>query len=873
MNIVNKLTIRQLMLNKRRTLVTIIGVIISAAMITAVMTISTSFLNLLQRQAISDGGKWHVQYQLVNKDQLELIENNDLTKAMIISRDVGYAKLEGSQNAERPYLFVKAYNTEGFTNFPIELLEGRLPMTANEVVISDEIAETAGVNYEIGDTLTLGIGPRVSRMEDGKEMHYSQSDPLIKNDEGEWLEQLEVSESGSYKIVGIIKRPTWESSWAPGYTIIAYTDVGLMSKEEQATASVIVSKMNKSLYAKSRELAEAIGVKDHSLRFNNELLRYYGVTSNSDLNLLLYSSTIIIMSIIIVGSVSLIYNAFAISVSERSRYLGMLASVGATKRQKRNSVFFEGAIIGAISIPLGVIGGLIGIGVTFMFVNSTIQDLLGMTVSLNITVTPMSILLACGVSVLTIFISTYVPARKASKVTAIEAIRQTTEVKLTSKAVKTSRLVRKLFGMEAELGLKNLKRNKRRYQATVFSLVISVVLFLSVSFFTENLKKSLVMSQSGANYDIMLGSYNEQLSESFVEAVITLPEVISYSMYNTVWMDTLVEESRIADPLKEQDWKETLNELGGLPYYITMIGMNEQSLRAYAKEAGFDADKLLEPNEANAAIVDIITYRDSNTGRFVQTEAIHTAIGEEIALTMETGEEDTREKHSLGAVTVAALTDKLPAGMSNPGLRGLAIIVSEHTLEQIVKNLDPGSFFSDYSLSLLSSDPIKTERDITEIEEVKSGYYMSNEFESRQKEGQMITLVSVFTYGFIMLITAISVANIFNTISTSISLRKREFGMLKSMGMTPKGFNKMINYESIFYGMKSLLYGLPISIGLMYLMYRSMSNVFEYSFALPWIRVLYVVLAVFLIVSAAMLYSSSKVRRENVIDAIKTENV
>jgi len=133
--------------------------------------------------------------------------------------------------------------------------------------------------------------------------------------------------------------------------------------------------------------------------------------------------------------------------------------------------------------------------------------------------------------------------------------------------------------------------------------------------------------------------------------------------------------------------------------------------------------------------------------------------------------------------------------------------------------------------------------------------------------------MSVFTYGFILLITAISIANIFNTISTSISLRKREFAMLKSVGMTPKGFNKMINYESIFYGIKSLLYGLPVSIALMYLMHVSVTNMFEYPFALPWLQLLYVVVAVFLIVGLAMMYSSSKVKRENIIDAIKQESI
>lgn len=166
---------------------------------------------------------------------------------------------------------------------------------------------------------------------------------------------------------------------------------------------------------------------------------------------------------------------------------------------------------------------------------------------------------------------------------------------------------------------------------------------------------------------------------------------------------------------------------------------------------------------------------------------------------------------------------------------------------------------------------MKTQQDIEELKE--ASLYIFNDYKNRQEEQQLITILSVFVYGFIALITAISVANIFNTISTSVSLRKREFGMLKSVGMTPKGFNKMINYESIFYGVKSLLYGIPLSIGVMLLIYRSMMHSFDYNFELPWMSLLFVVIAIFVIVGSAMLYSSSKIKKENIIDALKQENI
>lgn len=201
-------------------------------------------------------------------------------------------------------------------------------------------------------------------------------------------------------------------------------------------------------------------------------------------------------------------------------------------------------IIGLISIPIGILCGITGIGITFMFINSMIQDVLGITEKLTLVVTPLSLLTACVVSIMTIFISTYLPARKASKISAIDAIRQSTDVKLSGKAVKTSKFVRKLFGIEAEIGLKNLKRNKRRYQATVFSLVISIVLFLSVSSFTSNMRKSVELSQDGLNYDIQvyMGTEDAQKVAQLTKSISALPNITEYNVVRELSLSSWIDE-------------------------------------------------------------------------------------------------------------------------------------------------------------------------------------------------------------------------------------------------------------------------------------------------------------------------------------------
>jgi putative ABC transport system permease protein len=842
MNIVNRLTLRHMKLNKRRTLVTIIGVVISVAMVTAVATIGISFLDLFKRQSITKGGEWHVLYQGVTRDQLDALSDDQQTKALVITRDLGYAPLEQVRNKAKPYLFIKEYNAQGFKQFPIEVIEGRLPQAEREVVLSEEIADRAGVAYNIGDSITLDIGWRYKDEENDEALQ--QHNPL-QRENGEITEMLDLNITKSYTVVGFIKRPVWEPAWAPGYTVISYVDENLLGPGDTVDAAVVLKKVNGKLYDHAKNLAQKNGI--NKIGFNNSLLRYYGVTDNDNLRGTLYSVSAVLMAVIVVGSVSLIYNAFAISVSERSRYLGMLSSVGATKRQKRNSVFFEGAVIAAIGIPIGILCGIAGIGITFMAINPVIRGAFGVTEKLKVIVTPLSILASCGISAVTILVSTYLPARKASRVSAIDAIRQSADVRLTGRAVKTSRIVSKLFGIEAEIGLKNLKRNRRRYQAMLFSLVISIVLFLTVSFFTSDLEKSIGLSQDGLNFDMQIysGSGDDEIDNKLIGTIASLEDVTEHSVIKTLNVASLIDQELVPRTFKEQVGKENMSDDGKYWYYINVHALDDISLKEYAKEIGADYRQLQNEEALTGIVVDTVSYRDMQTGKFVREKAINARPGQSIDLAYI---DDEGKNNSVGKLEIALLTDKLPMGVLSTRMGGLNIIVSGQTMDRL---LDTNSALNaDVSLYLNSADPLKTQHQIEDM--VEGDINIFNVYQMRQQEEQVLLIMSVFTYGFIVLITAISIANMFNTISTGIALRKREFAMLKSVGMTPGGLNRMINYESIFYGIKSLFYGIPIGIGVMYLIHSSLMHSFKYDFEPPWVDIAFVVVAVFVMVGSPM---------------------
>lgn len=863
MNIIQKVTLRQLKENKRRSLVTIIGVIISVAMITAVSTLGVSFLDLMIRQNIATSGEWHVQYKDVTEKQIEAIDEDSETEKLILSSD-GYAALEESINPYKPYLYIKNYNKTGMEQFPIEVLEGRLPNKADEIVISEAIGSNAKVDYKIGDQLTLDIGDRWHKTEG---VILKQNDSLARNEE-DIIEELQVDKQKTVNIVGIIERPTWEPSWSPGYTVIGYVDEHGLHEGESLDAYVVVDKVTGSIYDHATQLAEENGIA--SPTFNSDLLRFHGVTANDNLRTTLYSLLAIIMGVIIVGSVALIYNAFAISVSERARHLGMLSSVGATKKQKRNSVFFEGAVIGVISIPIGIIAGLLGIGATFVFINANLHEALGVSEKLELVVTAPSLLLACGISILTIFISTYIPAQRASKISAIDAIRQTQDIKLTGKTVKTSKLVRKIFGLAAEIGLKNVKRNKKRYYATVFSLVISIVLFLSVSYFTDDLKRSLEMTQADLEYDIQVYSSGKMDNQELMKFA-KLEHVTQSTIVKEVNLETHLEMDEIPEYLRtqieENNWEL---EDGKYAYYVVLHALDQASFHQYAKQVGVDPNEFTKQTTPSAIVIEETTYESQSPRRLIETKTIESEVGISIDLyTFDYGDSEDEEPVSelVSRIQIGALTTQLPIGVSPASLGGISLIIPETMLDQLGISKE---LVNPY-IYLNTTDPMATQ---TAIEDLKDpNIYTFNVYQQRQRGEQMVLLLSVFTYGFIALISLISIANIFNTISTSISLRKREFAMLRSVGMTPTGFNKMIRYESIFYGIKALSYGLPISILVMFGIHRSVGNTFEYGFQLPWISILIAVIFIFVIVGTAMLYSTSKIKNENIIESLKQENI
>jgi putative ABC transport system permease protein len=667
----------------------------------------------------------------------------------------------------------------------------------------------------------------------------------------------------TYTIVGICERPGFEEYYAPGYTAITKSDE---TAAADAVFDVLVAlKKPGGVYDYAEKTAG-----EYSAVYNGGLLRMLGVSDNDNFNAILYSLGGILIAMIMIGGILLIYNAFAISVSERSRQFGILSSVGATKKQLRRSVLFEGICIGAVGIPIGVLAGIGGIGVTLKFISGIFRSLSANAATLVLTVSVPAIVIAVAVGAAVILLSAYLPARRAVKKSAIEIIRQTDDVKISAKKVKTSRLTAALFGLPGTLALKNFKRNKKRYRSTVLSLFVSVVLFISASAFGMYLKKGTDMTVADYGYDISFsrsqGTYHKS-DEELLRLYDELKGVagVKSSAYKTgVDCSGEIAKDKLTERFIELCGYEEEN--AEVPVYLHIEFLDDDTYAKYIKSLGLSPEEYNAENGKLIAVAKITGY-DPSVQRSVSVD-----IFRETSVFMQITPQRGAEKLDGASQDIDfTIVEQLPEEFSETSFADFAAY-APYSAKSLFDA--PEEWFSGISMVFTSGDPTASAAEMETIIKdrgITAGYALFNVAAAQQSNRSVITIVNIFTYGFAILISLIAIANVFNTVSTSIQLRRREFAMLRSIGMSTRDFNRMMNFECLFYGLKALLYGLPAAALVTFGIYKAVVNAVDVSFTLPWSSIAISVISVFFVVFATMLYSVRKLKNANIIDGLRDE--
>ena len=848
MSILNRLTIKNLRLNKKRTIVTIIGIILSTALMVGIGLLFSSFQDLMIRDTIGYNGKYEANYGDVDLNKLNNIKDKDFT--YFYEKPIGFSKIESS-NEYKPYMYITSVNKEYFDE--LKLIEGSFPKNENEVVISNHVITNGGLNYKVGDIVTFTYG---SRNTDG--------DITLANSELVDGEFLTNEGTHTYKIVGIVERSNFENYSACGYTVFT---LDVNSDKGNVNLYVMFNK-NKKIIKQSEELAKRLNYDD-DINYNSTLLALYGESTYGNVMTTMVSMMMIMLALVSIGCIIVIYNSFAISVMERKKEFGLLSSIGATKRQLSHTVFFEAVFVGVIGIILGILGAYVGIGCVVLVINNLISDML--EYKLHLVTNPLFIIIPVIFMIIVIGLSAFIPSRRASKVSPIEAIRQNDDIKINKKKIKTSKLVNKLFGIEGEIALKNIKRNKKKYRVTVVSLFISIVLFISFSSYmnyTLNTASS-VMGEVPYDYQISyFGNADDKEALDKINEIVKssdVKEYVSYSVSNLSIIGDYTYSDEYLDFYKSAYGDDGIKALNNLKYqYISIYILDDNSYNKYKKLIGLDKDSVILLNRFKG-----VSYGNNKRVNYDIPVINSGNINIKICNFDDNDEDVDTTKYCNKHIDNIFVTNKsfdLIEEFSY--MDDFKLIVNKKLYDSIS---DSSTHYTQFNI--ISDNTNNIDKLTKELDKYSNVNY-TNIKEAMKQANNLILVVKILMYGFISLVTLIGVTSVFNTISTSMALRKREFAVLRSIGLTNRGFNKILFFESLFFGMKSLIFAIPVSIGITVLIHYALADMVSIStIIIPWKYIIISIVSVFVIVLLTMMYSTSKIKKHNIIEQIREENI
>ena len=850
MSILNRLTIKNLRLNKKRTIVTIIGIILSTALMVGIGLLFSSFQDLMIRDTIGYSGKYEANYSDVDLDKLNNIKDKGFT--YFYEKPIGFSKIESS-NEYKPYMYITSVNKEYFNE--LKLVDGSFPKNENEVVISNHVITNGGLNYKVGDIVTFTYG---SRNIDG--------DITLANSELVDGEFLTNEGTHTYKIVGIVDRSNFESYSASGYT--AFT-VDVNSDNGNVNLYVMFNK-NKKIIKQSEELAKELNYNG-DINYNSTLLALYGESTYGNVMSSMGGMMIIMLSLVSIGCIIVIYNSFAISVMERKKEFGLLSSIGATKRQLSHTVFFEAVVVGVIGIILGILGAYIGIGCVILIINNLISDML--EYKLYLVTNYLFIIIPVIFMIIVIGVSAFIPSRRASKVSPIEAIRQNDDIKINKKKIRTSKLVLKLFGIEGEIALKNIKRNKKKYRVTIVSLFISIVLFISFSSYMNYTLNTASSVMGEVPYDYQISYFgddpnNDKEALDKINEIVKssdVKEYVSYSVGNLSIIGDYTYSDEYLDFYKSAYGENGIKALNNLKYQsIYILVLDDNSYNKYKNLIGLDKDSVILLNKFKG-----VSYGNNKRVNYDIPVINSGDINIKICNFDDDEENVDTTKYCNKNIDNIFVTNKSFDLIEEFSYMGdFKLIVNKKLYDSIS---DSSTHYTQFNIISDNTNNIdKLTKDLDKYSNVN----YTNIKETMKQANNLILVVKILMYGFISLVTLIGVTSVFNTISTSMALRKREFAVLRSIGLTRGGFNKMLFFESLFFGMKSLIFALPVSIGVTILIHYSLADMVSIStIIIPWKAIIISIVSVFIIVLLTMMYSSSKIKKHNIIEQIREENI
>ena len=912
-------TKRMLAANKARTAVTFAGIVLSFALLTAVLTGTSSLFHFFSEfMKVRDGDYYGVIYNCDEEDEARLAQSEEVTQSCRMGI-VGIANKEfgtetGLSLSRKAYVVIGSVDADYFDTMGVKLIEGRLPETDNEVIIP-QMMTTYGTDFHVGDTITWQIGERLGA--DGRIIQHQQQIQEDRNSEdGCEKETIQVEQTKTYTIVGISTNPGYQNTYEPCFLVLT-TGV-------QTTISDIYLK-TKSIDDTSDFIAENFG--DHQSKTNETLLRYFG-KGVSDVRYTLFGMCAVLMVVIAIASVALIYNSFSISLTERTRQFGLFKSIGATRFQVMTSVFFEAGFLAVSAIPVGLFIGCAGVSCVFKILKNNFDAMINSagaayagSVSIIFYTKVWYLVVAAVAGIITILVSAMVPALRAGRISPIEAIRQTNDIKdpKFARNIRGRGILGTVFGVGGLIAHRNAKRNKKSYRAISFSLAICLFLFLGGSGFIYYMRLSMkgLNVPYYYNYHIQFNSiYNdtfdqEYLTQEFREKLVgqlrTSSSIIEAVYIRKANLHIVVDESNLTDVGKLAVGEYIVD--GQMHYRDQVYFVEDTEYEAYLKQLGLNPEEYLRAENPKILILNAVKGAadfDDGRRRFYE--------GAMFKDSSELTEISIMEQKKIGDASYAYPDPEDPSMMiylvgdgrtaqSDDDFKKFKVPVEE-SMEKLSFEIGETVNAEDYPYWAWAGDwgfvlplsayneelfimpniqdyayvkTIDSERALELMSELRNEYDESFDIgmppQTDQYEANMMRILNVCLMCFLILIVLISLANIANTITTAVRLRTREYAMIKAAGCSKYTFLRMIFAENLSYTLRGFVIG-----GLM----GALANYKSYSYLKYSIYTnkvipigLYAVgaAAFILVMIFSTVYTWRKVKRGNICEELRQEAV
>lgn len=954
MKVMTSFTIKSLRTSTARTVVTIAGVALAAALLVAVLSSYVSATDYLLRNETTANGTWMssviVPDDATSRDEIAAARSASDVEALATLQDVGFAGLSDNQRLTLgTYLPILTSTGSLDEVCGVHLAEGRMPQNPGEIALPGIWQRNSAL--ALGDSVTLDVGsrravlapgeqgsmsgasfavddydpefePKGYTVEDGSSLNSSMGYLDSADDNGKFDEELVGVQSRTFTVVGFIETASWGTMTGVGPAALTFDDTATGDIE------VFLDITGVSTVKQVRErTAELFGDADIETHVN--LLRYMGISDHGSIWETFFYLVVILAVIIMVACISLIYNAFAISVNERMRQFGLLASIGASKRQLRRAVLLEGVIIAVIGVPVGIAVGLGACAGIFAWLGNAIADILGgQWSSFYLVVDWRVVLFAVVLTALTVLASVWIPALRAAHVSPIDALRQSSTIKLSARAVRASGGHGKLalwkrrgvsgtvFGIGGQLASINHKRNASKGRAASVSLALAIILLMTAGSFSSQLgmftKVAGNLSDADVTMTVSLEPTDERASASeAIEAVgadVYAQASAVQGMTPLGWALVSTQGAFVPLPMAGSAWKDTVAPScivdESVPTSLFVAYLPADEFAAYAKDNGVE---LPESSDAPAAIAVREGY--SNTGSmysydelFTQTGTIDIVTGirgddaatagimvtdtaDDGAETLEfmrwvKGEGYTDQKLASDElertpVEIVGLAERRPACVTSSD--GVMIVVSMEdagTLPLVgaTNNLNFSAGFDadDSEAAVKALTPLSTVFE-------DAGYKISfnqvmDNAAQEQSMAMMVTVVNVFCFLFSFILTLIALANVFNTVTNGLILRKREFAVMESIGMGAHQFRSMIGCECVGYGLRGLIPGIIVSFGVSYLLYLALGiSMRGLPYTPPWTYLVLGCGLVIVVMAASVLYGLHRCRKGDIVEALRIE--